>query len=157
MVHTELPGASDPSGYVNEKIDNIPSFNIFRGYDLVLSGHIHKPQEFKKGKICMVGAPYQQRVSDMGCDMGFWKIYSDLSMVFVHLDSLPQFRKRKTKKHNSPKDIYIEETQIKNITIENTEAIEYNQASSIDICKEYLKKKGVEDEKKVKALLNSVK
>ena len=157
LIHSELPGASDPSGYVNDKVTNVESFSIFKGYNLVLSGHIHKPQDFNKGKICMVGAPYQQRASDMGCNMGFWKIYSDMSMVFVHLDSLPQFRKRKTKKHNSPKDIYIEETQVKNIIIENTEAIEYNQASSVDICKEYLKKKGVEDEKKVKALLNSVK
>ena len=156
LIHTELPGASDPSGYTNENIENVKSLDIFRGYKLVLSGHIHKPDELKKGKVFMIGAPYQQRVSDMGCEMGFWKIYSDMSMVFVHLDSLPQFRKKKTKKHNDSKDIFIEETQFKNVTITNDDAIEYESTSTVDICKEYLNKKGITEDKKVKALLESV-
>ena len=40
----------------------------------------------------MVGAPLQQRFTDEGNKMGYLKIYSDMSIEFVHIKGLPKFK-----------------------------------------------------------------
>lgn len=91
MLHGDMPGAKNPSGYeVGES--GLPSKldKFFKDWDLVLCGHIHRPQ--KLGKNCyMLGSPIHQDQGDIGCDMGFWEVYSDFSMEFVHLENFPKF------------------------------------------------------------------
>lgn len=39
----------------------------------------------------MIGAPNHQRRTDRDCELGYWKIYEDLSLKFVPLKNFPKF------------------------------------------------------------------
>lgn len=39
----------------------------------------------------MIGATLQQRRTDKDCKLGYWKLYSDLSMEFIELKGFPKF------------------------------------------------------------------
>lgn len=109
LIHTDLPGAIDTSGReINSSNIKWNLKKIFAGWDLVLSGHIHKPQIIRKN-IVMLGATHHQRVSDSGTDMGYWLIYEDLSYKFIKLN-MPEFKylganEKKPKDHH----FYIQE------------------------------------------------
>lgn len=95
MIHRDLAGAVEPDGKIIKKDpegdETIKS--LFKHFDLVISGHIHKPQKIKAlGKnVIMLGAPNQQRRSDRDCEMGYWLIYHDMTTQFVPVDA-PKFR-----------------------------------------------------------------
>ena len=89
LLHTDYPGAKDTDGREVDSVENL-NVNILNRFDLVLCGHIHKPQRLSK-KVYMIGAPNHQRRTDRDCKLGYWKIYSDLSMQFVHLKQFPKF------------------------------------------------------------------
>ena len=89
LLHTDYPGAQDTDGRVVDSVENL-NMNILNKFDLVLCGHIHKPQRLGK-KVYMIGAPIQQRRTDRDCEMGFWKLYSDLSMEFEPFYEFPKF------------------------------------------------------------------
>lgn len=93
LIHTNLYGAKDPSGYEIDEVPNIPRNlgKTFKDFKLVLAGHIHKHEKLWKEKVIMVGAPYQQRVSDSGTKMGYLEIYDDFSTEFVSYDA-PEFK-----------------------------------------------------------------
>lgn len=94
MIHTDLYGATEIDGREVNTVENLPRDmgKAFEAFDLVLCGHIHKPQEIIPGHIIMVGAPNQQRRSDAQGTFGYWEIYQDLSYKFIALDTLPKFR-----------------------------------------------------------------
>lgn len=93
LIHTDLPGAKDTNQRVVGTAQGIPErlSELFSQFDLVLSGHIHKPQIMDKN-VVMVGAPMHQRKTDIGCKMGYWKIFSDMSYEFVPLNVFPEFK-----------------------------------------------------------------
>lgn len=89
LMHSDFPGAEDTNG---SKL-NSSDFNIklLEKFNLVLMGHIHKPQKLSKN-IIMVGAPIQQRRTDRNCSMGYWIIYNDLTTEFINLSNkFPKF------------------------------------------------------------------
>jgi DNA repair exonuclease SbcCD nuclease subunit len=88
MIHTDLYGAKESDGREVGTVEGLPRDmgKLFEPFDLVLCGHIHKPQEIIPGKVIMVGAPQQQRKSDADGEFGYWEIYSDFSYKFVPLD-----------------------------------------------------------------------
>lgn len=88
MLHTDYPGAKDTDGTSVDSVENL-NINLLHKFDLVLIGHIHKPQRMSK-KVYMVGATNQQRRTDRDCDLGYWEIYDDMSMKFKPLP-LPRF------------------------------------------------------------------
>lgn len=89
MLHTTYPGAKDTDGREVEA-PNALNPNLLNKFDLVLCGHIHKPQRLSK-KVYMIGAPNQQRRTDKDCKMGYWELYEDLSMKFKELKGFPKF------------------------------------------------------------------
>ena len=89
MLHSDFPGAQDTDGRAIDSTENL-SINNLKGFKLVLMGHIHKPQRLGK-KIYMIGAPQHQRRTDRNCNMGYWLLYSDLSMKFKTFDNYPKF------------------------------------------------------------------
>lgn len=93
MIHTDLYGALDTDGRevgTTENIDeNLKRF--FEGFDIVICGHIHKPQIIVKGKVYMLGSPKHQNRGDIGCEMGYWLMYNDLTMKFVPITKYPKF------------------------------------------------------------------
>ena len=92
LIHTDLHGARDTDGRKVGSVENIDSdmSTFFNNFDLVFSGHIHKPQRLTK-KIIMIGAPDQQRKSDMGGKFGYWLLYDNMKYKHVQIKA-PEFR-----------------------------------------------------------------
>ena len=89
LLHTDYPGAKETDGREVGSVENL-NINTINRFDLVLCGHIHKPQRLSK-KVYMIGAPLQQRRTDAKCKLGYWKLYPDLSVKFVELEDFPKF------------------------------------------------------------------
>lgn len=100
LIHRDLPGAKDTNGRVVGDESEFTKLNkYFKKFDLVLSGHIHKPQKLRSN-VLMLGATHQQRVSDAGTKMGCWKIYPDMTWKFVPL-RMPEFTFDETNKEGN--------------------------------------------------------
>lgn len=153
LLHTELYGASDPSGY--EPIpQNLPrQLNaLFKDFNLVLSGHIHKFSPIEKN-IIMVGAPNQQRKSDADCEMGYLKIYDDFSIKFITYKS-PQFRYfNEGETHEETNDFWIEIPKPKKLK-KQSEAEFKPTMDKITMAKRYAEETGIKNKRKVQALID---
>lgn len=154
VIHCDLWGARDPNGREVNTVENIPRNlgKFFKGFDLVLSGHIHKYEKLWDG-IYMVGAPYQQRKSDMGCDMGYLAIYDDLSVEFKKYNG-PQFRTfDKELGHGDTDDYWMPIVKAK-----KKEKVEITKFSTTMpkkvLAKKYLVAKGINNKAKAKALID---
>jgi DNA repair exonuclease SbcCD nuclease subunit len=97
VIHTDLHNALSTDGRETGTTENIPTdlHHFFRDFDLVVSGHIHKPQIIVPDHVYMIGAPQQQNRGDKDCQMGYWILYEDrghdqLEMKFVPTD-YPKF------------------------------------------------------------------
>lgn len=94
MLHTHLPGVKEPNGFEVETTLSKLIYRDLKKFDLVISGHIHKPQPVF-ANTTNLGATHNQRISDAGCEMGIWKIYDDIDfgfqLGFIPLN-IPQFR-----------------------------------------------------------------
>lgn len=155
LLHSDYPGAKDTDGTEVGSCENLNT-NLLQKFDLVLMGHIHKPQKLGK-KIIMVGAPLQQRRTDKNCDMGYWKIYPDLKAVFVPFDEFPQFVDVESEEEiqddgnyytimPKPRETHIQEAQKIN-----------RDMSKRKLVKSYLSAKGITDPLKKKTLVRIIK
>jgi DNA repair exonuclease SbcCD nuclease subunit len=102
MIHTDLHGALATDNRKVETVENIPTnmVKFFKGFDLVISGHIHKPQIIESNFIYMLGAPQQQNRGDSECEMGYWVLYSDKSLEFIPTN-YPKFKEIKQSKYDT--------------------------------------------------------
>lgn len=154
LLHTDYPGAKDTDGRVVDSAENI-NMNMLNKFDLVLCGHIHKPQRLGK-KIYMVGAPLHQRRTDRNCDMGYWEVYSDLSVKFVPMD-FPRFidveSEDQVKDDGNYYTIIPPKTEVKATVQHNIT----KKLSKRRLAKKYLKYKGIQDEGKEKLLVKILK
>lgn len=93
LIHTDLPSVEYPNGLVPEEVPGMPRRlnKLFEGFDLILCGHIHKKKKVSKN-IYMLGAPQQQSIEESGLRMGYWEIYSDMTIKFKYLDMYPEFK-----------------------------------------------------------------
>lgn len=154
LLHTDYPGAKDCDGRVVDSVENL-NINILDKFDLVLCGHIHKPQRLSK-KVYMVGAPLQQRRTDKDTKLGYWKLYSDLSMEFISLN------------HKFPRFIDVESSdeiiddgnyytilpKKSSISVKTNHKITKN-ISNKTLARRYMREKGISDKSK-KSLLISI-
>lgn len=157
LLHTDLPGAKDPSGYTTKNISGLSKYtDMFKGYDLVLSGHIHKYQVLHP-RIVSIGAPVQQRRSDMGCEMGYLKVYTDCTTELVPLE-LPQFKFIPLGRKTPPDTTHYwvplpnEEEDISEGDRQELRNFK-NNTDPKKMGKKYLKMKGIRDKVKRNALL----
>lgn len=92
LVHTDFHNIKYNNKRSSGTVENLPRQlnKLFKGFDLVLSGHIHKSKVIRNN-VLMLGATNHQKLSDVGIRMGYWKIYSDLTYKFVKLN-LPEFK-----------------------------------------------------------------
>ena len=155
LLHTDYPGAKDTDGVEVGSVENL-NRNVLSRFDLVLAGHIHKPQRLSK-KVFMVGAPIQQRRTDKDCDLGYWKLYSDMSMKFVPLEGFPKFIDVDSSDDIKDdgnfytvisKPVSLEVTQENHIT---------RNLSKKRLVSRYLRKSGIKDPKKKSVLLEIIK
>lgn len=159
MLHTTIPGTQDTNGRVIET-DTISSkiMKALKEFDLVVTGHIHKPMEIGKN-ILQVGATNQQRKTDKDCDLGYWIIYEDLSRKFIPLQ-LPKFVElehgvikpdNKNFYYNKEKEIEIREVSRKSDNFKDV-------TDRAKLAKSYLKVRGLKVEKQQKqALIEALK
>lgn len=155
MLHTDAPGAKDPNGFEVgdcEAIDNDMD-KYFEPFDLVLFGHIHKPQKLSN-KCYMLGSPLHQVSNDKG-KMGYWRIYSNSKPELVPLD-FPRFIKLgEGETAPDDKNYYIPYEEVG--SIEEVERGDFNiSLSRTKLAKRYVKKKGIDDPAKRKALIKAL-
>ena len=157
LLHTDYPGAKDTDGSEVGTSENL-NLNLLNKFDLVLCGHIHKPQRLSK-KTFMVGAPIQQRRTDKNCDMGYWKVYSDMTMTFIPISQdFPQFIDVASKEEVKDDGNYYTVISGKAAVTENAQVNHISKRlSKKRLVRRYLKTKGIEDKKKESILLDIIK
>lgn len=154
LLHTDYPGAKDTDGAEVGSCENLNT-NLLQKFDLTLIGHIHKPQKLGK-KVIMIGAPLQQRRTDRDCQLGYWKIYEDMTVKFKPLNIFPKFidvdSEEKIKEDGNyytvvskPKEVEVVENRVT------------RDLSKKKLVKEYLKARGIVDKDKKRILLNIIK
>ena len=155
MLHTDYPGARDTDGREVGSVENL-NLNVLDRFDLVLCGHIHKPQRLSK-KVYMIGAPIQQRRTDRDCDMGYWKLYDDLSMTFVKLKGYPRFIDVESQDEiKDDGNYYTVIPKIASTPVETKHKIT-KQLTNKTLAKRYMKVKGIKDKNKEQLLIKILK
>lgn len=159
MIHTDLPGAKETDDREVGSAYGIPKqmSKLFGRFDLVISGHIHKPQQLASN-VYMLGATNEQRRTDAGCDMGYWMVKEDLSMEFIPIIYTPRFRTAQYKEQTDDYnfwDLTGKKSDIKSVTKDHHSGVK--KISNLGIVKKYIEKEGISDLKKKKALKNIIK
>ena len=106
----------------------------------------------------MLGAPIQQRRTDKDAKMGYWELYSDLSLKFIDLsDKFPKFIDVESEEEIKddgnyytviPKKVDTSVKQVNKIS---------KKLSKKKVIRRYLKEKGITDTKKESILLDIIK
>ena len=92
MVHSDIPGAKTPEGFELNETEHLGDWDrLTRGWDLILAGHIHRPQKIGK-KTYMLGPPLQHTFGEEGIKCGYWEIYDDRTIKFRLIKGFPKFR-----------------------------------------------------------------
>lgn len=156
LIHTDLPGARDADGRIIDSCDNITTKldKLFKGFDLVLSGHIHMPQKLGKN-IYMLGALQQQTRKDKNClDMGYWEIYNDFSVKMVKVDIYPQFKTYPVAEPK-PDNFHFYDPIIELVEVEEDESISFNTDLSRDtLVNNYFKSQQIKHKARKNLLIN---
>lgn len=155
LLHQDFPGAKTPAGFECKEYKALDrNLNkLFKPWDFVLCGHIHKPQKLAKN-TWMLGSPIHQISSDEGTEMGYWRLFSDKTIDFISLNGkFPVFR---TIKHNetpyNTKDYFIR-LPADDLVEKKIKKDKFNLINSRDqLAKEYVAQKGIKSKPKLKAL-----
>lgn len=153
LIHSDLPGAIDTSGREVGSSNISPMLKkLFRGFDLVLCGHIHKPQRMRSN-ILILGATHQQRISDSGTKMGCWLIYEDLTYKFVDL-KMPEFKFIKPGQERPDNYHFYIEEQPKLKIKTSKDLASFNTKDPIKLVKAYMKVNNIKSKAKRELLIN---
>lgn len=152
MLHMAYPGAKGTDGREVESPNNINA-NLLNQFDLVLCGHIHKPQRLSK-KVYMIGAPLQQRRTDKNCKLGYWELYSDFSMIFKELKGFPKFIDVE-----SPEEVKEDGNYYTVIPKKSSEKVVTKhkitkRLSKKSLARKYMRAKGIKDNSKKNLLID---
>ena len=155
MLHCDLPDAVSSTGY---KFDDVHNFEgvkeLLPEFDLVLNGHIHKPQKLWDN-VHIIGSPIHQDFGNRGVDMGYYTLMSDGELLFHHLDQYPQFKEYP--KGTEPPDNF-------DYWVESGEKTESQQIQDVDnlnmkstknvkrVIKKYCKSAGITSKEKKQVL-----
>lgn len=152
LLHTDYPGAKDTDGREIDSVENL-NLNVLNKFDLILCGHIHKPQRLSK-KVYMIGAPNQHRRTDSNCELGYWKLYSDLSLTFIPLEGYPKFIDVENPEDIKEDGNYYTVLPKKSSVSLNTEHKITKQLSKKTLAKQYMKERGIKDKRKKNLLID---
>lgn len=159
QIHSDLWGAQETDGREVGSVSGIPRQmdKVFGRFDLVLSGHIHKPMQISSN-VYMIGAPLQQRKTDKDCVMGYWFVYDDMSMEFVPLVDTPMFKEAQTTDRTDSFHYWtITGEKADNKSVEGKYERSVKKTSNLAIVKKYIEHQGINERRKVKALKNAIK
>lgn len=158
LLHSDAPGAVTPEGIEVKETEHLP-WNLdkfFKEWDLVLFGHIHKPQKLGN-KVFMVGSPIHQNIGDSGIDMGYWEVWKTdkgIDMRFKPLNNFPKFIKLKEgEKAADNFNYYIMPEQT--LEEENVEVGEFSINQTRDkLAKKYCKLRGIKKKSRIRELIS---
>lgn len=154
ILHTDYPGAKDTDGREVGSVENL-NVNVLSKFDLVICGHIHKPQRLSK-KVYMIGAPLQQRRTDKNSKLGYWELYSDMSMKFVELTNFPKFIDVESEEDIQDDGNYYTVISKEDTQPESENKI-HNGLSKKKLVRLYLKYNNIRDKEKKDCLLGILK
>lgn len=155
LTHTDMWGAVDTTGRPVDSVENIPKElkKFFKGFNLVLNGHIHKPQTLRSN-IITLGATHQQRTSDIGNRLGIWKIYKNLTCRFVNVKSPKFVRVEKVPNVPNPNKLYIVESEPENVLNGEVQSLkQFRSSDPIKVAKAFLKANNIKSKKKLNLLI----
>lgn len=162
MLHTTLPKTRDTDGRLiqTNTIGNDVMEFIDKYFDLVLTGHIHKPMMLGD-KIVQVGATNQQRKTDKDCKLGYWIIYSDMSAEFIRMNT-PRFVELEYGEKKPDKgNFYYNKLKDSGITqkdyVTQAEGNFNDVTNKRKLARSYLKEKGIKDKVKKSTLITLLK
>lgn len=162
LIHTDLHGALDTDGREVGSVENLPKElgKLFKSFDLVLSGHIHKPQEIIPG-VVMIGSPYEQRKSDSESVLGYWEIYKDFTCKFKPYRKAPRFRfydEDELPGNDFDFWIKVKKEVLNDLTNSSGESEDFSNVDNITkMAKAYLEVVGVKKVMRKRALINALK
>jgi len=152
LIHTTLDGSLDTDGRGMDSNIESATNKLFKEFDLVITGHIHKPMKISKN-IYQIGATNHQRKTDKNSELGYVLLYDDLSVEFVPLDYPKFVQLEYNEKHPDNKHFYYnKEKPIK----KNKHDTNHDFSETTDytkLAKNYIKEKGINDKAKKKALI----
>ena len=155
LLHTDYPGAKDTDGVEVGSVENLNT-NLLDKFNLVLIGHIHKPQRLSK-KVYMIGATMQQRRTDKDCDLGYWEIFSDLSLRFHPLGDFPKFIDVTSEEDILDDGNYYTVVSKPIEVKEDVNRVISRDMSKKKIVRRYLREKGIKDSHRKRILLDIIK
>ena len=156
VLHTDYPGAKDTDGTKVDSVENL-NVNLLNPFDLVIIGHIHKPQRLSK-KVYMIGATHQQRRTDKDCELGYWEIYSDMTMKFKSLtNKFPRFIDVEDESQIKDDGNYYTVIPKKLEKKEVTSNIISPNLSKAKLARKYMREIGMKDKLKSKLLISLLK
>lgn len=154
LLHSDIPGAVTTTGYSIDSMEHMPKHldKFFKEWDLVLCGHIHKPQKISD-KVYMLGCPIQQDEGDRNNVLGYWEVYDDAAMEFKELINYPKFiRLKKGKKPGNSVNYYIKYNEI--LEEQDVKLGEFNITNSkVKLAKLYLAQNQINSKSKKRALI----
>lgn len=162
MLHTTMPNARDTDNRVIKSGVTENEFSkAVAKFDIVLCGHIHKPEEWgiAKTTIIQVGAPQQQRATDRHCEMGYWIMYDNFEFEFVPFKKYPKFVELEPGQvAPDNKDFYYTGAVQKANTSRGKKGREFTvNMEGYKLARNYMKTKEIKDKAKRKALVKSLK
>jgi len=156
MLHTTLQGAKDTDGREVHSHINKSVMKLLMKFDVVLTGHIHKPMKLGSN-IFQIGAPNHQRKTDRHSDLGYCIIYSDLSVEYKHLHKFPKFIELEAGVAiPDTKNFYYHKEEVR----ETKSEVKHNFSdieNHTTLAKNYMKEKAIKDKVKRRALINILK
>lgn len=160
MLHTTMPNAKDTDGReVHSNLKDTEFYKALKRFDVVFCGHIHSPFKMEldlNTTIVQVGAPQQQRLTDKNCDMGYWLLYSDMTVEFVPFKNYPKFIEIEDLSQKvDNKNFYVLKPKRK-IQKERKQTFKVTNNKS-RLAKKYLRERGIKDPVKKEALINALK
>jgi len=162
LLHTTMPNVKETDGRAMHSHMPTNDFEeAIAKFDLVLSGHIHKPMEMKVGKttVVQVGAPQHQRFTDRNCEMGYWIIYKNLDVKFIPFNKYPKFIELEPGETAPDNKNFYVETKVKKdkgITVIKRSKFNINSSGS-KLARNYCREKKIVNKIKRKALKESLK
>lgn len=159
VLHTTMPGARDTDNReIKSHIATDAFYKAIERFDLIITGHIHKPDTYSINgvQVIQAGAPQHQRFTDRNCDMGYWILYKDLTYKFVHLKDYPRFIEIEDL-NNKPDNFnfYVQKEKRREI-IKNNQQRKSNKFNNhlnrSKLAKNYCKEKSISDKSLKQAL-----
>lgn len=96
----------------------------------------------------MIGAPLQQRRTDRDSKLGYWELYSDLSMKFKELEGFPKFIDVESEEGIKDDGNYYTIIPKKVETSNKSTTKIHKNLSKSKLARQYLRENGIKDKDK---------